>query len=80
MKGLDDALRDLVPFLQFQKRENTHGGGVTSVKLQTEAWNLKRLICVWEWLYVCVSLFTWQQELCDLFLNSVISMDVTELW
>ena len=26
MKGLGDALRDLVPFVQFQKRENTHGG------------------------------------------------------
>ena len=34
MKGLGDALRDLVPFVQFQKRENTHGGGGGGVLIQ----------------------------------------------
>ena len=29
-----DALRDLVPFVQFKKRENTHGGVLLLVKLQ----------------------------------------------
>ena len=29
-----DALRDLVPFVQFKKGENTHGGVFLSVKLQ----------------------------------------------
>ena len=29
-----DTLRDLVPFVQFKKRENTHGGVLILVKLQ----------------------------------------------
>ena len=29
-----DVLRDLVSFLQFKKRENTHGGVLLSLKLQ----------------------------------------------
>ena len=29
-----DALRNLVPFVQFKKRENTHGGVLLLVKLQ----------------------------------------------
>ena len=29
-----DALRDLVPFVQFKKRENTYGGVLLLVKLQ----------------------------------------------
>ena len=28
------GLRDLVPFVQFKKRENTHGGVLILVKLQ----------------------------------------------
>ena len=30
-----DALRDLVPFLQFKNLKNTHGGVLLLVKLQT---------------------------------------------
>ena len=30
-----DVLRDLVPFEQFKKRENTHGGVLFLAKLQT---------------------------------------------
>ena len=30
-----DTLRDLVPFVQFKKRENTHGGVLPLKKLQT---------------------------------------------
>ena len=33
---LCDALRDLVPFVQFKKRENTHGGVLILVKLQVQ--------------------------------------------
>ena len=29
-----DVLRNLVPLVQFKKRENTHGGVLLSVKLQ----------------------------------------------
>ena len=29
-----DVLRDLVPFVQFKKRENTHGGLLLLLKLQ----------------------------------------------
>ena len=32
-----DALRVLVPFVQFKKQENTHGGMLLLVKLHTEA-------------------------------------------
>ena len=32
-----DVLRDLVPFAQFKKRKNTHGGVLLLVKLQAEA-------------------------------------------
>ena len=31
-----DVLSDLVPFMQFKKRENTHGGVLLLVKLQTK--------------------------------------------
>ena len=31
------ALRDLVPFVQFKKRESTHGRVLLLVKLQAEA-------------------------------------------
>ena len=34
-----DALRDLVPFVQFETLENTHGGWLLLVKLQ--AFNLQ---------------------------------------
>ena len=33
-KAICDVLRDLVPFAQFKKRENTHGGVLLLVKLQ----------------------------------------------
>ena len=36
-----DALRDLVAFAQFKKRENIHGGVLILVKLQTSATLLK---------------------------------------
>ena len=34
-----DALRDLVPFIQFKKLKNTHVGPLFLVKLQAEACN-----------------------------------------
>ena len=34
-----DALRDLVPFIQFKKREKHPGGVLLLVKLQAEASN-----------------------------------------
>ena len=37
-----DALRDLVPFVQFKKRENTHGGVVILVKLQASTCNFTK--------------------------------------
>ena len=37
-----DALRDLVPFVQFKKRESTHGGVLILVKLQTSACNFTK--------------------------------------
>ena len=33
-----DALRDLVPFVQFKNVKNTHGGVLILVKLQASAW------------------------------------------
>ena len=35
--SIGDALRDLVTFVQFKKRENTHGGVLRLVVLQAEA-------------------------------------------
>ena len=35
--SIGDALRDLVTFVQFKKRENTHGGVLLLVVLQAEA-------------------------------------------
>ena len=35
-----DALRDLVPFAQFKKRENTHGGALRLVKFQAKSLQL----------------------------------------
>ena len=35
--SISDALRDLVTFVQFKKRENTHGGVLLLVVLQAEA-------------------------------------------
>ena len=40
---LGDVLRDLVPFAQFKKRENTHGGALLLVKLQTKACNFTKV-------------------------------------
>ena len=37
-----DALRDLVPFLQFKKRENALGGVLPLVKLQASAYNFTK--------------------------------------
>ena len=34
MKSICDELHDLVSFVQFKKRENTHGGVSLLVKLQ----------------------------------------------
>ena len=36
------ALRDLVPFVQFKRRENTHGGVLLLVKLQVSAYNFTK--------------------------------------
>ena len=37
-----DAMRNLVPFAQFKKRENTHGRVLLSVKLQPKACNFTK--------------------------------------
>ena len=37
-----DALRDLIPFVQFKKRENTHGGVLLLVKVQASACNFTK--------------------------------------
>ena len=34
-----DALYDLIPFAQFRKSENNHGGLLTLVKFQAQAYN-----------------------------------------
>ena len=39
-----DALRDLVPFVQFRKRENTHRGVLRLVKLRALARNFTKSI------------------------------------
>ena len=38
-----DALRELVPFVQFKKRENTHGRVLILVKLQAEACSFTKI-------------------------------------
>ena len=38
--NLCNALRDLVPFVQFKKRENTHGGVLLFVKLHVSAFEM----------------------------------------
>ena len=49
------ALRDSVPFVQFKKRENTHGGVLLVVKLQVKSQIqncVKHYICsLLEWKY-----------------------------
>ena len=38
LRGLNcDALRDLIPFVPYNKREGTHGGVLLLEKLQAEA-------------------------------------------
>ena len=37
-----DALRDLAPFAQFQKRKKTHGRVIRSVNLHAEACNFTK--------------------------------------
>ena len=37
-----DVLRDLIPFVQFKKRENTHGGALLLVKLHAEVCNFTK--------------------------------------
>ena len=39
-KHICDALRDSIPFVQFKKRENTHGGVLIFVKLQGKSLQL----------------------------------------
>ena len=39
---MSDALRDLVPFVQFKNRENTYGGVLLMAKLQTSATFLQK--------------------------------------
>ena len=38
-----DALRDLVPLVQFKKCENIHGGVLILVKLQVSACNFTKI-------------------------------------
>ena len=47
-----DALRDLIPFVQFKKVKNIHGGVILLVKLQAIALTLLSLLL----LHVCVFL------------------------
>ena len=47
MSQICDALRDLVPFVQFKKRENTHGRVLLLLKLQAKRVpnGVKQYIC-----------------------------------
>ena len=47
MSQICDALRDLVPFVQFKKRENTHGRVLLLLKLQAKSVpnGMKQHIC-----------------------------------
>ena len=45
-----DALHDLVPFVQFKKREKNYGGGILLVKLQAKACNFTKSI-IPPWLF-----------------------------
>ena len=57
-----DALRDLVPCVQFKKRENTYGGVLLLVKLQAEAskrntppWMFLTFFKLYQWYHVAQS-------------------------
>ena len=43
MNLICDAFRDLVPFVQFKKRENNHGKVLFLVKLQAKACNFTKI-------------------------------------
>ena len=47
MSQICDALRHLVPFVQFKKRENTHGRVLLLLKLQAKSVpnGVKQYIC-----------------------------------
>ena len=50
---MGDALRDLVPFLNFKKRENTHRGVMFFAELQAEAYDFtKSIFPPWELLTI----------------------------
>ena len=52
VRAIGGALRDLVPFVQFKKRENIHGGVLILVKFQASVFRLKLTP-----LHECFSLF-----------------------
>ena len=56
-----DALRDLVLFVQFKKRENTHGGVSILVKLQALACNFTKINTP-SWVFLTFfKLYKWYQ-------------------
>ena len=57
-----DALRDLVPFVQFEKRENTHGAALRLAKLQSSACNsTKSNTPPWVF-FIFFKLYKWYQS------------------
>ena len=56
-----DVLRDLVPFAQFKKRENTHGGALLLVKLQTKACNFTKSNTTSWMFFMFLKLYKWYQ-------------------
>ena len=56
-----DVLRDLVPFAQFKKRENTHGGALLLVKLQTKACNFTKSNTTSWMFFMFLKLYKWCQ-------------------
>ena len=61
LSNICDALRDLVPFLQFKERENTHGAVILSVKLQAEACNFTKNITPPWVFFTFLKLYKWYQ-------------------
>ena len=56
-----DVLRDLVPFVQFKKRENTQGGALLLVKLHAEVCNFTKSNTP-PWLFFTfLKLYKWYQ-------------------
>ena len=55
------ALRDLVPFVQFKKRENIHGGVLTLVKFQASVYNFSKINTLPWVFFAFLKLYKWYQ-------------------